>query len=146
MYKFKTSFLLLILCMHIISCGTKKPVFDPNTTKTDYISFGTGGGFTGKVNRYYLSVSGDIFVASDSMFTKIANVSTEMTNQIFKNYTVLGLDKMILNDPGNKYYFIERNIGGEKQILTWGKNPLDNTNISTYFDILMKPVKDKNVK
>lgn len=146
MYKFTTSFLLLILCIHIISCGTKKPVFDPTTTKTDYISFGKGGGFTGKVNRYYLNDSGEIFVASDSTFTKITTVSTEMTNQIFKNYTVLGLDKMILNDPGNKYYFIERNIGGEKQILTWGKNPLDNTNISTYFDILMKPVKDKNVK
>jgi hypothetical protein len=121
-------------------------MFDPNDMKSDYISFGSGGGFTGKVSSYFLNKQGDIFVPSDTTFIKISSISTEMVDQIFQNYTALGLDKIILNDPGNKYYFIERNVKGEKQILKWGNTPLDNKNIATYFDILMKPLKDKTTQ
>ncbi len=135
---------VMVFCLSTFSCSTKKPIFDPNEAESDYILFGSGGGFTGKVNNYYLNKNGDVFLPKDTTFVKVSSVSEEMVNQIFKNYTVLGLDKMILNDPGNKYYFIERNINGQKQTLKWGNNPLDNNNVKTYFDILMKPIKDES--
>ncbi len=144
MHTFSFPVFLMVFCLSTLSCSTKKPVFDPNESGSDYISFGSGGGFTGKVNSYYLNKKGDIYVPNDTAFVKLASIPDEMVNQIFKNYTALGLDKMILNDPGNKYYFIERNIDGQKQSLKWGNNPLDNKNIATYFDILMKPLKDKS--
>lgn len=143
MYSSSLPIFLMFVCLGTMSCGTKKPIFDPNDTKSDYISFGSGGGFTGKVSSYFLNRKGDIFAPSDTTFIKISSISEEMVHQVFQNYNALGLDKMILNDPGNKYYFIERNLNGEKQILKWGNNPLDNKNISTFFDILMKPLKDK---
>jgi hypothetical protein len=146
MHSYSLPVFLAFVCLGVISCGTKKPMFDPNDMKSDYISFGSGGGFTGKVSSYFLNTQGDIFAPSDTTFIKVTSISEEMVEQVFANYTALGLDKMILNDPGNKYYFIERNIKGEKQILKWGNNPLDNKNIATYFDILMKPLKDKTTQ
>lgn len=144
MHTLSFSLFLMILCFNTISCSTKKPFFDPNESKSDYIFFGSGGGFTGKVNNYYLNKNGDIFVPSDSAFVKLSSISQESVNQIFKNYITLGLDKVMLNDPGNKYYFIERNINGKKQTIKWGNNALENKIITTYFDILMKPIKDRS--
>ena len=68
-----------------------------------------------------------------------------MTKQVYSNFTTLGLDKVILNDPGNKYSFIGRTENGDSKMIKWGNSPLDNKSIQTYFNILMKLVKD-NIK
>jgi hypothetical protein len=125
------------------SCNTsKKMTFDPKADTNDYIQFGGGGGFTGKVNAYYLTKAGKLYMVKEDKYVKIAALPTAATDQIFKNFGTLGLDKMILNDPGNKYSFIERKEKTESQMLKWGNKPLDDKRIQTYFNILMKVVKD----
>jgi hypothetical protein len=119
--------------------------FDPNSASSDYIAFGSGGGFTGKSITYYLSNEGKLFMESDNGYVKLASIPNALTSQIYSNYTLLGLDNMILNDPGNKYSFIVRYNNSDSKTLKWGNRPLDNKNIQTFFNILMKLVKD-NIK
>jgi hypothetical protein len=116
--------------------------FDPESRTNTHLYFGTGGGFTGAVTSYYLASDGKIYAKKGEEITKLATVPKPMTIQIFNNYSKLGLDKMILSDPGNKYSFIERRESGESQRLTWGNSKLDNPNVQIFFDILMKAVKD----
>ena len=66
---------------------------------------------------------------------------SNIKNQVFANYNILGLSEMALNDPGNKYTFIEYKKSGDKSKILWGKNPLENKNVETYFAVLMNIVK-----
>jgi hypothetical protein len=139
MYKYFT-FIILIMA---ISCNSsKKLAFDPMADDSDFIKFGGGGGFTGKVNTYFLTKKGKMYTLKDEKYEKIASIPAPITDQVFKNFTNLGLDKMILNDPGNKYNFIERKENAESTTLKWGNKALDNKSIQTYYKILMKLVKD----
>jgi hypothetical protein len=132
-----------IMFFGLLSCSSsKKSGFDPAAETNDFIHFGAGGGFTGKVTSYYFTKTGKIFQLKDEKYIKIATIPSQVTEQIFKNYTSLGLDKMILNDPGNRYSFIVRKENNESKTIKWGNNPLDNKIIQTYFNILMKLVKD----
>ncbi len=133
----------LISVVMALSCSTsKKSSFDPASTDNDFIQFGGGGGFTGKVNAYYLTKQGKMYMVKEDTYVKIASIPTSMTEQVFKNFTNLGLDRIILNDPGNKYNFIERKERNESKMIKWGNKPLDDKSIQTYYNILMKLVKD----
>lgn len=127
-----------------MSCKSSKQVFDPMTSDKKYLKFGTGGGFTGKVLTYYILEDGSVYTKIGEEVTKIGNAGKQMTTQVFANYETLGLHKVSLNEPGNKYSFIEKSNGEEKNMIQWGKEPLENTNIDTYFAILMNIV--KNIK
>jgi hypothetical protein len=126
-----------------ISCTTsQKMEFDPNQDTQHFLHFGGGGGFTGKVTSYYLTDKGKLYSVNDTSYTKISTLPKATIDQIFKNYTTLGLDKIILNDPGNKYNFIEHKSGGESKMMKWGNSPMENKSILTFYNILMKYVKD----
>lgn len=129
-----------------ISCKTKKIMFDPISTQETFLKFGAGGGFTGKVVKFYITEQGKVYSENGSELVKITSLSKNATKQLFANHTMLGLDKMTLNDPGNKYFFIEKSLNGSAQTIKWGKNLLENKNVETFFNILMSIVKDKTTK
>lgn len=133
--------LLLINALGIMSCKSTKPAFDPETSDKEMIIFGTGGGFTGKVIKYIITTDGNMYSYNGSETLKIGKAPKAMTNQVFANYNILGLSEMALNDPGNKYTFIEFKKSGDKSKILWGKNPLENKNVETYFAVLMNIVK-----
>lgn len=135
--------LFLIFVVTFIACSSnKRMAFDPKQENSNYIEFGGGGGFTGKVNTYYLTNEGILYVQQGEVYSKLASISKVVTNQVYNNFTTLGLDKTILNDPGNKYSFIGRTVNGESKMIKWGNSQLDNKSIQIYFNILMKLVKD----
>ena len=138
---FKFALIALILNM---SCKTSKVVFNPETSDKMFLTFGSGGGFTGKVMTYYLTEDGSLYTKSGDEITKVGKAAKEIAKQAFTNYESLGLMKVNLNDPGNRYSFIERKNGSEKNAIKWGNNPLGNKNIETYFAVLMNIVKKIN--
>ncbi len=136
----KAIFLTFIL-VNIISCHTSKSVFSLQTSKKDILIFGSGGGFTGQVTKYYLTKDGKIYLQNAEVAEKAGNISKSVSAQIFANYIMLNLDKLELNEPGNKYYFIELTTPNKKTAIKWGKSPLENSNIDTYYKVLMNTVK-----
>lgn len=111
------SFALCVFCL--IHCKSKD-VMPQNTElhHSDSLHFGSGGGFTGKVTSYILNSKGQI---SNSMAKKLLNtISEQEVEQVFKNYETLGFGEMTMEQPGNLYYFVEREMNGQKHRLTWG--------------------------
>ncbi len=135
-------FFLIFSLVVIVSCSSSKSVFNPQTSKMDFMTFGTGGGFTGQVTKYYLTKNGTLYTQIGDITEKVGTISKSSCAQIYANYTLLGLDTLSLNEPGNKYYFIELSSKNVKNAIKWGKSPLENTNIDTYFKVLMNTVKE----
>jgi len=137
-------FILTFAIIGFLSCKSSKMVFDPVTSKKEFIAFGLGGGFTGKVLKYFITKDGIIYTHSGEEIKKIGVSPKRITGQVFSNLNTLGLDKIMLNEPGNKYFFIEPHLQGSSNKMIWGKEPLNNPNIETYFEILMNTVKAIN--
>ena len=140
------TFLIFITFLAFMSCKSTEKPFSPENTKSEFIIFGTGGGFTGQVSKYYFTKEGFLYANSGEEIKLIGKSSKTLATQIFSNYSTLGLGKLVLNAPGNKYFFIESHIQGNLNSLKWGKEPLSNPDIETYFAILMNAVKKINNK
>ncbi len=135
------SFKLLLFVSFLaamMSCKTKEKVFNPETFESPYIVFGNGGGFTGQVKTYYLTNKGDLYLADHEQNTLLGKVDKKITSQIFSNYDDLGLKSLDLNEPGNRYYFLEMKSKDSNHTLKWGRSPLDNQNLSVFYNILLE--------
>ncbi len=143
---FKSILITLTVIILMMACKTNKQMFDPENTKEEYVAFGSGGGFTGRVSKYFLTKKGDIYSNEGDAVTKIGSAPKAMTAQIFSNYQKMDLANLKLNEPGNKYYFVEMNLGDHKNSIKWGSNPLSNKTIETYYTILMNLVKKLNTQ
>lgn len=135
-----TSILIVIL---MSSCKTKKYSFDPEKTNKAFITFGNGGGTTGAKKKYYFTNDGDIYFQEADSIKFITTIPEKTSTQIFGSYLKLGLDRNILNEPGNRYYFLELKTKDMNHALKWGKNELNNPNIEKLYNILMNLVKQK---
>lgn len=142
----KIILILLLSILTIVSCKTNQKMFDPDTTQEEYVAFGSGGGFTGRVSKYYLTKKGDIYTKDGETMSKIGSTTKAMVAQIFSNYQNTKMANLKLNEPGNKYYFIEMNLSDHKNNIKWGMNPLTDKTIETYHAILMNLVKKLNTQ
>ena len=137
MYRFWGFFLIILL----LSCNQK--VFSPLTFEGSMLEWGTGGGFTGGVSTWCLLENGHLFKSEDGgkNYTHLGKWEKQKSNQYFNNFTTLGLDKMTLNEPGNKYYFItiKQKQGSHK--ITWGYQELENKVPAILYKNLMNAVK-----
>lgn len=133
--------IILFTVMVNYSCSSSKKAFDPETHEKVFLTFGSGGGFSGKVMKYYLTEDGYLYMQDGDQNIKIGKAPKTMTDQVMGNYEKLGLDKMDVNEPGNKYLFIERKKDGLKTMVKWGKQPLKDKNVNTYFEVLMSIVR-----
>jgi hypothetical protein len=135
-------FLLLNLTI-MSSCKTNKAAFDPSNTEKDFITFGNGGGISGQVKKYYFTNDGKIYLQETDNIKLVYSLPEKTSNQIFGSYLKLGLDKNILNEPGNRYYFLEMKTKEVNHALKWGKNEIQNPNIEKFYTVLMNLVKQK---
>jgi hypothetical protein len=143
----KMKLILLFFIVALFSCGVKSVKND--TQEKESIVFGSGGGFTGVASYYKLLKNGDIYRTgnSDSSFIFVGKLEGNQTKQLFDNYTFLKIDSLQLNEPGNRYYFIEKiNSFNQKHKVTWGYKALDDKSLAVFHEILMKNVKNLNEK
>lgn len=112
----------LLLALPFISCKTQKKIYTPKTYEREIISFGNGGGFSGKVNKYHLLRNGQMF--SQSMGAENADemspLDDRLVDQLFLNIINLKIPEMSLDDPGNMYRYITYKENGNEHKITWG--------------------------
>lgn len=125
----------------MFSCKSNEMAFNPETSKAAVITFGTGGGFTGQVKQYSLTDNGKLYHLEDTTYKLIGKIPTATVDQIFSNFTHLGLSNKILNEPGNNYYFLGLKSDETFNQLKWGANPLNDESLNIYYKILMNEVK-----
>lgn len=96
-------------------------------TDIDRIYFGTGGGFSGKVNQWVVSANGriyqvvDIGKEKDSIFI-IKKISKKITKELFEEYTTIEQNFKPIEDPYNTYTFLRFENSGKNVIYTWNEN------------------------
>ena len=137
---FLTSFIITCL-LPMMSCKSQQKVFNPEEEKEECIVFGNGGGFTGAVKEYAISKNGNIYLKSNDKYEKIGSFPKSKATQILENFYSMELDKMTLDEPGNRYYYIKSRQNNQSQSLKWGKNPLTDKNLDLYYNLLMQIVK-----
>lgn len=115
--------ILLLVCTVFIQCKSKD-YLTPYEYEGRTISFGSGGGFTGKVLGYTLMDNGQIFEGTnlEGNVTARKKISKEKVTQCFSNYDQLGLGKLSIESPGNMYKYVTMKDGELTHKLTWGSH------------------------
>lgn len=144
----KTLFLIFIVVF--TACNKKTTLL--SEYKGEKIIFGNGGGFSGAVSSILLLENGEIYRmgSSEKDYVLIGSLKKNITKNVFMTYETMGIQKMKLNEPGNRYFFITK-VSDEKEYkIQWGKNKLDNNVPKIFYDNMMKLVEqvenEKNKK
>lgn len=125
------SFSLLII---LLSC--KSLPFHPDQSQNACLSFGNGGGFTGAVTEYFLLDNGKLYREEGGKYEEVAVISQKNTKQMFNLYYSLNINKIFLDDPSNRYFFISYKNGGESHRIVWGGSELILPELKIYYDNL----------
>jgi hypothetical protein len=140
--RFTTNYIFIFfIFIFSFNCGKK------NITPLNYsgkiIEFTNGGGFTGAFSSIFLQEDGKLYRngMSDTSFIHIGHLDKTTVKQVFNNYEKLGLNKIQLNEPGNRYFYITMKSNGKSHKIQWGRNTLTNTNPSIFFSNMMYIVK-----
>jgi len=140
---------LLILftsLLTLFSCKSQKAV-----VIDDYagprLTFGSGGGFTGATVEHCILPTGEVYVKSNRMktYNVTKSIDKRVATQMFDNFTALGLDEEQIDDPGNMYYYIAKEVDGKVHKLTWGaENVQASATAKKFFMTLKSLVKGSN--
>lgn len=118
MMKFKLSLLLFGLLCLTVACqkytGEKLPATQ--------IHFGEGGGITGAITEYCLLKNGQLLHKKHftKAFEAFEKIKKSKAKKLFKTCEKIEWEKMQIDNPGDKYYFIAYETAGLKHKLTWG--------------------------
>jgi len=148
----KKLLIALILTLPFLSCKTQKKIYTPETYDREIITFGSGGGFTGKIKKYSILRNGQVFRNSDSpnggdASGEMSSLDEAVVDQLFLNFTNLKLVEIQLDDPGNMTNFINYQENGNTHRIRWGgKNEEVPKSVKTYYKILNQLVsKNKGI-
>ncbi len=136
--KYLIPILILSVCLLIQNCKTT--AYTPDDYPENQIIFGSGGGFAGTYNYYYLFENGELYKNSttDEKYLKVKKVKKNQVKQVFNNYDLLKLKDYTFNDPGNISYFIHfKNKEVDHKIQWGGGNEVIDKNVDTMYKILM---------
>ena len=108
----KTTALLLLLLLH--ACATDKLA---QQTGIEEITFGSGGGFTGKVTSYVLNTTGQL-TEKENPKGLSKKLTRETTTECFK--LAQELKTYSYKKPDNLYSFIEIRTKENTNRIVWG--------------------------
>lgn len=110
---------LLVVSMFILfftSCSTSKMLSD---SEIKNISFGSGGGFSGNINKYDLNNKGHLINSESSILKvnkdKLNSLYTQAENLLNYDYRT----------PRNIYNFITISTNSDTNHIVWGHEDLD---------------------
>lgn len=124
-----------------LTCKAKK--YTVQDYEGEYIEFGNSGGFTGAIDCYRLFENGQLFKSSDGEnFTEIEEFEKKLTEQMFNNFSMLGMNEMRANDPGNMTFFVSKGQGKRVQTIKWGGTAVEiDPGVRQYYTTLIKLAK-----
>lgn len=138
----KKLLIALIVTLPFVSCKTQKKIYTPENYDREIITFGNGGGFTGKVKKYSILRNGQMFKNSDSTTSgeasgEMVSLEEKVVEQLFLNFINLKLAETDLDDPGNMYKFINYQENGNTHRIRWGgMNEEVPKRVKDYYKIL----------
>lgn len=107
------------------------------------IRVGNGGGFAGQENFVAIMEDGSIQSSGDESYTKLHQ---SVIQQLKSNITVLGLDNIQYNVPGNLYQFVEIPSGNGTRRMAWDPQSAEvPSNLKLFFNNAVSIIK-KNKK
>lgn len=141
MKKITYFFFLLTIAYSFSFCKTQQ--YTPADYQKGQIVFGSGGGFTGGVTEYALLENGQLFSKANmgADFVAVKKLKSNLVTQLFKNIEVLKLKEVQLNDPGNRYYFIQIKGKDIDHKITWGNNETAPKQVTSFYKILNHIIK-----
>lgn len=88
------------------------------------IHFGEGGGITGAITEYCLLKNGQLFDKKHFTqdFKTYKKVKKRIAKKSFKKCRKMNIQDIELNNPGDKYYFINYQTDKINHKITWGRN------------------------
>lgn len=91
------------------------------------IAFGKGGGFTGQQITYVLSTDGVLMLKEGigQNFRTIDSISAYRTRSLFDRFNKIDLNNINLNEPGNNYFFLEKQQDSSQRRISWGKQGVE---------------------
>ena len=138
----KQLLIALIGTLAFLSCKTQEKIYTPETYTREMITFGSGGGFTGKVKRYTILRNGQMFKINDTPNSnessgEMVSLEEKVVDQLFLNFINLKLAEIELDDPGNMYQFINYYENGNTHRIRWGgKNEEVPRKVKDFYKIL----------
>lgn len=135
-----------VVLVGFLSCKTKS--YTPLNYNKNILVLGNGGGFTGMSTSYYIMESGDVFRSgmNDTSYIKVGKLDPKIIEQQFSAYQNLKFSDVVLNDPGNRYFFLNMKSGGKEHMIQWGRSELENQNLAIYHKNIMSLIKRMDSK
>lgn len=119
----------------LAACSSTK---DLKEFSKNQLLFGSGGGYTGEINKYILSYGGQIqkFNSLTGETTSLQPIPAKEAKAYFKTFLAHGFDTLEFSSPGNMTYFIGyKNDSTEKKI-SWGGDQPPKPEIKDFYNSL----------
>ncbi len=136
--------ILLCFCLISLLFMCKTPHALPIDENEEKIFFGAGGGFSGIPIEYCLMLDGRLFTKDylKNEWIQIVNVNKKKIRTFIKSLDKQLLLNYNLNQPGNRYKFLNYQKEGRTYTITWGKEgfnpPQEIIDIYTSLNALRK--------
>lgn len=116
---------VLLFFQFALSSSCQKYTID--NMPTTQIHFGEGGGITGAITEYCLLKNGQLFDKKHftESFKSFKKVKKRKAKKCFKTLDKMEFEKIALDNPGDKYYFIAYETKDSKHRITWGGSKND---------------------
>jgi len=114
------SILLIVFNVSVFSQTIYK-----DSINTDFIEFGTGGGFSGESKNYVLTQTGELYIIKNILTDKnslvyLKKIKSCSVKKIFKFTNKKKIIEIRYNEPGNIFHYIQLSINNKKNNLVWG--------------------------
>ena len=120
--KFIILLVSLVIMVVMAACSAQKA--HPDAYAKSKIIFGSGGGFTGAVTTYCLTEEGQLFkkASMNADWEAVVVSDKKSAQQCFSIISTIDFNRIILNQPGNRYRFIEYKSDTIDHKVLWGRN------------------------
>ncbi len=108
-------FLALLALLLFNACTYQRAI---KQTGVQSISYGSGGGFTGAVVSYSLSLDGQLSKTENNSTMPVKVIGTKNVKALFEE--AAGLKDYTFNEPGNMYSFITIKTDTQSRYISWG--------------------------
>ncbi len=111
----------LIIGSFLLSCKTK--TYTPTNFEGAQITFGSGGGFTGAVNKFTILENGQVFKNKKHQKTleEQNRFKKKEVAPYFEKCKTLMKSYDFMDEPGNLYYFISLKNGEDVSRIVWSE-------------------------
>ena len=139
---------LLIFTISLISCKSKYNT--PYDYQGERLTFGTMGGFAGKVTEYTLLSNGDFYkgTGSEGFVDQLSHDMKDRGVQFFRNYELMNFDTLNIDETGNiTNYVVMYKKDKSSHRIQWADYVEAATpELKIYFKNLFAFAKDVNAK